>query len=84
MNTDRIPHPVALPNKPLGEAIFELRWALDTTDQGLHHDPGFRILLGRYYDGLREHYPHIQDLPISQMPDDMAASADWPRYHDGQ
>jgi uncharacterized protein (TIGR04255 family) len=28
-------------------------------------------LLGRYYDRLRSEYPHIQDLPPSQVPEEM-------------
>ena len=60
-----------LPNKPLGEAIFELRWALQSLEQGRQHDPGFRILYGRFYDRLSKDYPFIEDLPVSQVPEDM-------------
>lgn len=55
-----------LPNKPLAEAIFELRWALDEKRvQGLAVDPGFRLLVGRYYDRVKGNYPSVVDLPTA-------------------
>jgi uncharacterized protein (TIGR04255 family) len=72
LNNDCIPEPHDLPNKPLGEAIFELRWPLTPRADGMaQHDPGFRILLGRYYDRLRDDYPHVENLQVSQLPEDM-------------
>ena len=83
MTKNRLAYTENLPNKPLGEAIFELRWALkplvasvqgiqfEPLVQGVQHDPGFRILYGRFYDRLSNDYPLIEDLPISQMPEDM-------------
>ena len=63
---------VRLPNKPLAEAIFEFRWALDEKrGQGIAVDPGFRLLLGRYYDRVKGHYPHVVDLPTAQIPEDL-------------
>jgi uncharacterized protein (TIGR04255 family) len=64
---DAIPERHVLPNKPLVEAIFELRWAL-AQDGG---DPGFRLLLGRYYERIRKHYPTVRDLPSAHVPDEM-------------
>jgi uncharacterized protein (TIGR04255 family) len=69
MDHDAIPEPRDLRHKPLAEAIFELRWAL--TDAPFGHDPGFRILIGRYYDRVREQYPFMSDLPVTQVPEDM-------------
>src|SRR5690348_12284707 len=37
------------------------------------HDPGFRIFMGRYYDRVKNRYPHVVDLPASQIPEDMMA-----------
>ncbi|MCX6637038.1 MAG: TIGR04255 family protein [Acidobacteria bacterium] len=69
-----IPPPHPLQNKPLVEVIFEVRWELDRGRQpGLAVDPGFRIFMGRYYDRMKDQYPHVQDLPASQVPDDMTA-----------
>ncbi len=68
-------YPSHLPNAPLAEAIFELRWELEPRPPGIQHDPGFRLLLGRYYDRIRERYPFAQDLAVSQVPEDLAAYA---------
>lgn len=76
MNKNDIPEPHELANKPLVEAIFELRWALKESEQGLPpQDPGFRIALGRYYDCVRATYPVLQDLPTAQVPENMTAYA---------
>jgi uncharacterized protein (TIGR04255 family) len=67
-----IPQPHPLPNKPLVEVVFELRWQLEEGRQpGLMADPGFRIFMGRFYDRVKGQYPHIEDVPASQVPDDM-------------
>lgn len=74
MSTNPIPAPRELLNKPLVEAIFELRWALRIPGSGLPpQDPGFRIALGRFYDKVRKDYPELIDLPTSQVPEDMTA-----------
>lgn len=73
MSKDLIPKDKNLKNKPLAEVIFELRWDLMKDDRGLKIDPGFRILLGRYYEEVKETYPYSRDLPSAQIPEDMAA-----------
>ena len=74
MRNDPVPLPHDLPNKPLVEAIFELRWALKDQGTGLPpQDPGFRITLGRYYDAVKKEYPILVDLPSSQVPEEMTA-----------
>ncbi len=76
MSTNQIPGPRPLPNKPLVEAIFELRWKLKEPGSGMPpHDPGFRIALGRYYDKVRSDYPFVVDLPTAQVPEAMTAHA---------
>jgi uncharacterized protein (TIGR04255 family) len=63
-----------LPNKPLVEAIFELRWNLEKArTEGLPPtDPGFRLMVGRYYERVRAEYPQLVDLPASQIPEDIS------------
>lgn len=69
----------ALPNKPLLEAIFELRWQLNETQPGFAKDPGFSILNGRYYEFARKAgYPVLVELSTAQLPDEMAPFI--PRY----
>jgi uncharacterized protein (TIGR04255 family) len=68
--TDKIPERHPLPAKPLIEAMLELRWDLaEGAQQGLTVDPGFRFFMGRYYDRVRAQYPHVQDLPVSEVPE---------------
>lgn len=52
-----------LPNKPLIEAIAEIRWGKES-----ELDPAFQIIIGRLYERLQGDYPEIEDLPIAQVP----------------
>lgn len=77
--TDEIPERHPLKNKPLIEAIFDLRWDLaEGRKPGLKVDKGFRIFTGRYYDRVKDQYTHFQELPISDVPETMVPYA--PRH----
>lgn len=77
-----------LKNKPLVEAIFEMRWALQQKGPGVAIDPHYRLLLGRLYDRLQTEYAEHQQLETANIPDEMAshvvqhrfrvAEDDWP------
>ena len=63
-----------LKNKPLVEAILELRWELPTqTAPGMETDPHYRLLLGRFSERVERDYPYHEPLPTTQIPDAMAA-----------
>jgi uncharacterized protein (TIGR04255 family) len=63
-----------LKNKPLIEALFELRWALkELTAPQVFSDPNYSLLIGRLYDRIREQYPHHEQLPSADIPEPMAA-----------
>lgn len=64
-------HTKDLKNKPLIEAIFELRWQLQEKEGGII-DPHYKILIGRIYDRVRDKYPHHEQLPTATMPDEIA------------
>lgn len=67
---DTIPERHPLKNKPLIEAMLELHWQLaENPKPTVTIDPGFRIFLGRYYDRVRSWYPHVEDLPTSELPE---------------
>lgn len=69
-----VPTPHELPNKPLVEAIFELRWNIKQgPDPTTGSDPGFQILLGRFYDKVSHSFPEIVNLPAAQIPEEMVA-----------
>jgi hypothetical protein len=46
-----------LKNKPLVEAIFEIKWGLKQISEGLRVDPHYKILVGSLYAKIREEYP---------------------------
>jgi len=64
---------IELTNKPLVEAIFEIRWELEKVDRGLLVDPHYQILIGRIYDRVIEKCPYHEKLPAAAMPDEIAA-----------
>jgi uncharacterized protein (TIGR04255 family) len=71
---ERIPKPHQLPKKPLVEAIFEVRWKLEQKDGGII-DPGFQLLLSRFYDKVMAQFPEFENLvPASLMPEPMTPS----------
>ena len=46
---------VKLPNAPLQEVIFEVRWELHTDEQtGQHHDAGFDLAAGKFWSLARD------------------------------
>lgn len=61
-----------LTNKPLIEAIFELRWELKEIGQGIKIDPHYKILVGSIYSKLKTEYPYHEALPAAAIPDDIA------------
>lgn len=61
-----------LKNKPLVEAIFELRWNLQELTPGVKIDPHYKLLIGRLYDKLQDKYPSHEQLPTATMPDEIA------------
>ncbi len=77
-----------LPNPPLREAIFEVRWKLNKGPSDEEFDPGFRLFLGRFYERMRTKLPVFKDLPTAQVPEAIAprivrhqfwtADATWP------
>src|SRR3989338_2714408 len=63
--------PKHLSNKPLVEAILEIRWALQGFPN-IQTDPHYKILLGRLFDRISSVYQKHQPLPAASIPDEMA------------
>ncbi len=61
-----------LGNKPLVEAIFEIKWKLTETSPGIFVDPHYKVLIGRLYDRISERYPYHEQLPTTAMPDQIS------------
>ena len=57
---------IVLQNKPLVEAIFELKWDLPQTI-----DPHYKIFIGRIYDQVEKDYPYYEELPTVRIPEEM-------------
>ncbi len=64
-----------LPNKPLAEAIFELRWKTTPLGPGLSHDPGWPNLAFKYFAKIGDKYPEPVELPAAQLPESAAPYA---------
>lgn len=62
-------YPNILTQKPLVEAIFEIRWALTPQTDGTLRDPYYQILVGRLSGEIRSQFPHWEPLPIAEVPE---------------
>jgi len=61
-----------LKNKPLVEAIFELRWSLAKTTEG-PADPYYKILPGAFFEKVKSDYTFYESLPTAELPEELAA-----------
>lgn len=75
--------PKALRNKPLVEAILEVRWALEEKSPGVKSDRHYRILTGRIFDKIHERYPEYEALPTAQIPDELVGHVVQHRFRVG-
>ncbi len=63
-----------LKNKPLVEALLEVKWQLPVSKTpGIQEDPHYRLLLGRLSERVEGEYPFHEALPTAQIPDAMVA-----------
>ena len=60
-----------LKNKPLVEAILEVRWKLKEIPPNPKIDPHFILLLGRLYDRMLKEYPEYEQLQTAFIPDEL-------------
>jgi len=63
-------------NRPLVEAIFELRWELEEVqEEGFPKgkiDPNYSIFLGRLQEQVRDEYPDVERLSADNVPESMS------------
>jgi uncharacterized protein (TIGR04255 family) len=62
---------INLSNKPLVEAIFELRWGLDGPP-GIAVDPYYQMLIGQLYSAVKNDYSFWERLPTAEVPESLA------------
>lgn len=72
-----------LKNKPLVEAILEVKWALTSPSPGVQIDPHYKILLGRLYDKVSGDYPEHEQLPTATIPDEIVGQTVQHRFRYG-
>ncbi|MFZ5812561.1 MAG: TIGR04255 family protein [Thermodesulfobacteriota bacterium] len=72
-----------LKNKPLVEAIFEMRWKLQGVPPGPQVDPHYKLLLGRLYDRMLTDYPEHEQLPTANIPDEIVGHIVQHRFRAG-
>ena len=60
-----------LKNKPLVEAILEIRWKLQGLPPAPQVDPHYKLLLGRLFDRMLKDYPEHEQLPAANVPDEL-------------
>jgi len=73
-----------LKNKPLIEAIFEIKWELQEQAPGIKIDPHYKVLIGMVYDRVKNEYPFYEPLPTSTMPDEIAGYIIQHRFRKGK
>lgn len=73
-----------LKNKPLVEAIFEIKWELQEIGEGIRIDPHYKILVGSLYSKLKDLYPYHEMLPSATMPDEIAGYVIQHRFRKGK
>lgn len=76
--------PKILKNKPLVEAIFEMKWKLQEPNPGVTIDPHYKILIGRLYDRLAKEYSYHEQLPTASFPDEMLGHIVQHRFRKGK
>lgn len=62
---------INLKNKPLVEAIFELRWSLAGAKGRI--DPNIKILPGVFFSNIKTSYEFYEALPTSNFPEEFSA-----------
>jgi len=73
-----------LKNKPLVEAIFELRWELQEPTPEMKVDPHYKLSVGRVYDKVKDEYPFYEQLPTATIPDEIAGYVVQHRFRKGK
>jgi uncharacterized protein (TIGR04255 family) len=73
-----------LKNKPLIEAIFEVKWALRDIKEGSLLDPHYKILVGSLFSKMKSEYPFHEMLPAASIPDNIAGHIIQHRFRKGE
>jgi len=59
---------IELSRSDLIEAWLTVKWELDTSDDpNFPQDPQFPFALGKFYDGVQDEFPYLEELPITKV-----------------
>jgi len=72
-----------LKNKPLVEAILEVKWELQRLAPGVEIDAHYKIFLGRLFDRVSSVYPEHEQLPTATIPDEIVGQVVQHRFRCG-
>lgn len=61
-----------LPNKPLIEAILDIKWNIESGEKGTAIDSSYPLSVGRLFDQVKSIYTYSEKLPASQVPDQLS------------
>lgn len=60
-----------LPNAPLQEVIFEIRWDLEKADNNQFYDPKFELAIGALRQALKSEFPVVKRKMDPSIPSEM-------------
>lgn len=60
-----------LPNAPLQEVIFEIRWDLETVDNHQYYDPKYEMALGAFRQYLEKEFPVVKRKMHPSIPSEI-------------
>ena len=78
-----MPRAKLLKNKPLIEAILEVRWNLEPGPApGTGRDPHYKFLLGKLFETVKTRFPHHEELPAASIPEELTPYAVHHRFRE--
>jgi len=60
-----------LQKKPLVEAILEVKWELEQLTTGRVGEPKYDLLIGSFFQRIKDRFPEHIKLPLAQVPSEM-------------
>jgi len=63
-----------LQNPPIVEALLEVKWDLKGAGGAELIDPHYQLLLGSFWQLIKDSYPHHEPLPAASIPDEVTGA----------
>jgi uncharacterized protein (TIGR04255 family) len=82
---NRVSAPPDLPNKPLIEALVEIKWSVEqVANTPAQVDRAYPLFIGSLHERLRRDYPTQQRLPAANVPDEFTPYVPKFQFRPGQ